>query len=41
MISPVGGIFRVPLVMEVNPSFPAKTVPEFIEDAKKNPGSIS
>ena len=27
---PVAGIIRVPLVMEVNPSFPAKTVPEFI-----------
>jgi tripartite-type tricarboxylate transporter receptor subunit TctC len=29
-ITPVAGIVRVPNVMEVNPSFPAKTVPEFI-----------
>ena len=29
-ITPIAGIVRVPNVMEVNPSFPAKTVPEFI-----------
>src|SRR5262249_30081299 len=29
-IAPVAGIIRYPLVMQVNPSFPAKTVPEFI-----------
>jgi tripartite-type tricarboxylate transporter receptor subunit TctC len=29
-IAPVAGIMRVPLVIDVNPSFPAKTVPEFI-----------
>jgi tripartite-type tricarboxylate transporter receptor subunit TctC len=29
-ITPIAGVVRVPLVMVVNPSFPAKTVPEFI-----------
>jgi tripartite-type tricarboxylate transporter receptor subunit TctC len=38
---PIAGIVRQPLVMEVNPSFPAKTVPEFITYAKANPGKIS
>src|SRR5215469_8302427 len=33
-IAPVGGIFRVPNVMLVNPAFPANTVPEFIAYAK-------
>ena len=37
-IAPVAGINRVPYVMVVNPSVPAKTVPEFIAYAKANPG---
>jgi len=40
-IAPVAGIDRVPLVMEVTPSFQAKTIPEFIAYAKANPGKIN
>jgi len=40
-IAPVAGIFRVPLVMVVNPAVPATTVPEFIAHAKANPGKIN
>jgi len=40
-IAPVVGIVRLPLVMVVTPSFPAKTVPEFIAFAKVNPGKIN
>jgi tripartite-type tricarboxylate transporter receptor subunit TctC len=40
-IAPVAGIIRVPLVMEVNPSVPVKTVPEFIAYAKAQSGKIN
>jgi tripartite-type tricarboxylate transporter receptor subunit TctC len=40
-IAPVSGLIDFPLVMVVNPSFPAKTVPDFIAYAKANPGKIS
>jgi tripartite-type tricarboxylate transporter receptor subunit TctC len=40
-IAPVAGFMRGPLVMVVNPSVPAKTVPEFIAYAKANPGKLS
>jgi tripartite-type tricarboxylate transporter receptor subunit TctC len=39
--APVVGIMRAPNVMEVNPSFPVRTVPEFIAYAKANPGKIT
>jgi tripartite-type tricarboxylate transporter receptor subunit TctC len=40
-ITPVAAFMRVPLVMVVNPSFPAKTVPELIAYAKANPRQIN
>jgi tripartite-type tricarboxylate transporter receptor subunit TctC len=40
-IVPVGFIGSTPFVMAVTPSFPAKTVPEFIAYAKANPGKVN
>ena len=40
-IAPVAGIDHEPHVMVVNPSFPAKTVPEFVAYAKADPGRIN
>jgi tripartite-type tricarboxylate transporter receptor subunit TctC len=40
-IAPIAITHRVALIMEVLPSFPAKTVPEFIAYAKANPGKIN
>ena len=40
-IAPVAGLVRGPLVMVVDPEFPAKTIPEFIVYAKANPATIN
>src|SRR5438132_367921 len=40
-IVPIAMISELPLVMEVNSSVPARTVPEFIAYAKSNPGKVS
>jgi tripartite-type tricarboxylate transporter receptor subunit TctC len=40
-IDPVASMISVPLVMEVHPSVPVKTVPEFIAYAKAHPGKIN
>lgn len=39
--APVAGLFRVPNVLEVHPSVPVHTVPEFIAYAKANPGKLN
>ena len=40
-ITPVAGLIRTPNVMEVTPSLPVKTVKEFIDHCKANPGKIN
>src|SRR5215475_8193048 len=40
-IAPIASVIRAPYVMEINPSLPAKTVPEFIAYVKANPGKVS
>jgi tripartite-type tricarboxylate transporter receptor subunit TctC len=40
-IAPVASIARAPNIMAVHPSFPAKTVPEFMAYAKANPGKVN
>ncbi len=39
--TPIAGIIGTPLVMMVDPSFPAKTFPDFITYAKGNPGKLN
>ncbi len=39
--APVAGVIRLPMVILVNPAFPAKTLPEFIAYAKANPGKVN
>src|SRR5215470_10300330 len=40
-IAPVAGIMRVPNVMVVNPAFPARSVREFIDYGRANPGKLN
>ncbi len=40
-VTHVGGVANAPYVVIVSPSFPAKTIPEFIAYAKANPGKIN
>ncbi len=40
-IAPVGGISLNPYILELNPSVPARSVPEFIAYARENPGKIN
>jgi tripartite-type tricarboxylate transporter receptor subunit TctC len=40
-IAPVAGVIRVPMVILVHPSVPARTIPEFIAHAKANPGKVN
>jgi tripartite-type tricarboxylate transporter receptor subunit TctC len=40
-ITPVGGLASLPYVVTVNPSFAAKTIPEFVAYAKANPGKLT
>jgi tripartite-type tricarboxylate transporter receptor subunit TctC len=39
-IAPVAGLWRVPLVIEVHPSVPVRTIPSLIAHAKANPGKL-
>jgi tripartite-type tricarboxylate transporter receptor subunit TctC len=40
-IAPIAYVIRAPYIMEITPSLPAKTVPEFIAYVKANPGKVS